>query len=188
MNTVGFEEPHLRRRENKNFSFERNKTEEVEEALLMNRILAVSSFTAGKSPQPDSSPLFGDPLSSNPLNKKLKSEFISADLFLKKDNVVPISTDAPFNPSSSVSISFSSPYSSTKSGSRANFKRKKYAKIFPHYLKPFLKYFIWKKKSKKIMAKFLKSPVFRRSSTCFACGKLVPILFHQLISAAPSCF
>ena len=149
MNTIGFEEPHLRRRKIKNFNFERNKTEEVEdtfeEALLMKKekILAVSPFTAGKSPQPDNNPLFGDPLSSNPLNKKLKSEFIPVDIFLKKVNVGPTSMVAPpFNPSSLVSISSSSLYSSTKSGSKGNLKRKKYAKIFTHYLKPFPKYFI----------------------------------------------
>ncbi|TYK07808.1 CLP protease regulatory subunit CLPX2 [Cucumis melo var. makuwa] len=33
VNMVGFKEPHLRRRENKNFSFERNKTKEVEETF-----------------------------------------------------------------------------------------------------------------------------------------------------------
>ena len=44
-------------------------------------------------------------------------------------------------------------FASSKSGSNWNMKRKNFAKIFPRYLKPFPKYFIWKKKSKKIMAK-----------------------------------
>ena len=54
------------------------------------------------------------------------------------------------NPSSLVSLSSSSPlHSSTKSGSRANSKKKKWSKFFPH----FPKYFIQKKKPKKILAK-----------------------------------
>lgn len=73
---MGFEESHLRRRENKNFNFERNKAEEVEEELLMKKekISVVPSFIVGKPIQPISSPSFSDPLSSDPLNKKLNSQ------------------------------------------------------------------------------------------------------------------
>ena len=80
VNSVGFEEPQLRRRENNKFCFEKNKKAAVEKSLLMKKEKnpAVLTFTAGKSPQPASSPLFGDPLSSNPMNKKLKAEIISA--------------------------------------------------------------------------------------------------------------
>ena len=72
VNLIGFEEPHLRRENNK-FCFERNKKKAGVESLLMKKEknLTVSTFTAGKSPQPASSPLFCDPLSSNPMNKKL---------------------------------------------------------------------------------------------------------------------
>ena len=53
-------------------------------------------------------------------------------------------------------------FSSTKSGCSENLKRNKInAEIFPHYLKLFSKYFIQKKKSKKILAKrSLKSRAF----------------------------
>ncbi|TYK05589.1 uncharacterized protein E5676_scaffold98G00370 [Cucumis melo var. makuwa] len=92
---------------------------------------AVLTFTAGKPPQPASSPLFCDPLSSNPMNKKLKAEIISAAIFQKKPTAA-----APTNPLASATISSSSLFFSSK-GSRGNLKRKNYSKIFPHYLNPF---------------------------------------------------
>ncbi|KAA0053113.1 Cysteine-rich RLK (receptor-like protein kinase) 8 [Cucumis melo var. makuwa] len=76
---TGYEEPHLRRREIKNFSFERNKTEEFEEDLLVKKekLSPVPSFIARK-PLQRTRP-FDDPLSSNPLNKKLISRTNSPD-------------------------------------------------------------------------------------------------------------
>ena len=111
------------------------------------------------------------------MNKKLKAEIISAAIFQKKPTAAP-----PFNPSSSAPISSSSLFYSSK-GSRGNLKRKNFAKIFPHYLEPFLKYFIWKKESKKIMAKrFLKAQILANQ---------VPVLVeeksaHSLSSAYSS--
>ena len=112
MISFGFEESHLRRKENKKFCFERNKKENFEESLLVKKgkNTAVSSFTAGKSPQPANSPLFGDPLSSNPMYKKLKAEMISAAIFQKK----PMAAAPLFNPSSLAPISSSSRFSSSK--------------------------------------------------------------------------
>lgn len=63
------------------------------------------------------------------------------------------SVQAPTNSSSSGSFSSSSFYSLTRSGSRAKSRRKKSSKIFPHCLKPFLKYFIREEKMKKISVK-----------------------------------
>ena len=83
MNLIGFEEPHLRRENNK-FCFERNKKKAVVKSLLMKK---------EKSPGVCSSPLFCDPLSSNPMHKKLKAEIISAAIFQKK----PMAA-APINP------------------------------------------------------------------------------------------
>ena len=151
---TGFKEPQLRRRENRYFSFERNKIEEVEEEILMKKEKSsVPFFIAREALQPISSLSFDDPLSSHPLNMKLNSQINSVDIFLEKGILLPISTADPqqshFNPSSSVSLFSSSLYSSAKSG----LKRKKCSMIFPHYFKPFPKYFIRKKKSKKVLAK-----------------------------------
>ena len=60
---------------------------------------------------------------------------------------------APIKSSSLGSFSSFALHSSTRSGSRLKLKRKKSPKVFLHCLKPFLKYFIWRKKSRKISFK-----------------------------------
>ena len=134
--SIGFEKPHLRRREIKNFSFERNKT-----GIWRGSFNEEREFWL----QLVSIPLFDDPFSSNPLNMKLNFQTSLADTF-KKFFYFPcewhILRKSLLNSSSSVSLSCSSLYSSPKSSSRANSKRKKCSKFFFH----FLKYFIRKKK------------------------------------------
>lgn len=63
------------------------------------------------------------------------------------------SGQAPINSSSSGSFSSFALHSLVRLGSRLKPKRKKSPKVFPHCLNPFSKYFIWRKRSRKILFK-----------------------------------